>query len=56
MHWGTFQLTDEPLDQPPKDLHKAREAQGIGEDQFSLMAIGGTRRLAPRARAFTSLP
>ena len=56
MHWGTFQLTDEPLDQPPKDLQRAREAQGIGADQFSLMAIGETRRLAPRAQAFGSLP
>jgi N-acyl-phosphatidylethanolamine-hydrolysing phospholipase D len=49
MHWGTFVLTDEALDQPPKALQKAREAQGIGADEFSLMAIGETRRLVPRA-------
>ena len=48
MHWGTFALTDEPLDQPPKDLRSAREAQGVGADEFSLMAIGETQRIAPR--------
>jgi len=48
MHWGTFQLTDEPLDQPPKDLQKAREAQGLAPDAFSVMAIGQTLRLPPR--------
>ncbi|MGR4868358.1 MBL fold metallo-hydrolase [Variovorax sp. LARHSF232] len=49
MHWGTFALTDEPLDQPPKDLHQAREAQGVSAAEFALMAIGETQRLAPRA-------
>jgi N-acyl-phosphatidylethanolamine-hydrolysing phospholipase D len=48
VHWGTFNLTDEPLDQPPRDLAQARQAQGIGESEFSLMKIGETRRLPTR--------
>jgi N-acyl-phosphatidylethanolamine-hydrolysing phospholipase D len=42
MHWGTFQLTDEPLDQPPQDLAAARQAQGVGEQDFFVLPIGGS--------------
>ncbi len=49
IHWGTFQLTDEPLDQPPRDLAAARLARGVPDEAFSVMAIGETRRLARRA-------
>ncbi|MFZ4288341.1 MBL fold metallo-hydrolase [Variovorax sp. HJSM1_2] len=48
VHWGTFNLTDEPLDQPPNDLAKARAAQGVTDDQFFLLAIGETRFLKPQ--------
>ena len=48
MHWGTFQLTDEALDQPPLDLAAARTARGLPEDAFSTMAVGQTLRLARR--------
>ena len=49
VHWGTFALTDEPLDQPPKDLAAARTAANITEDDFFLMAIGETRRIDRRS-------
>ena len=50
VHWGTFELTDEPLDQPPKDLAAARTAQGVADDDFFLLAIGQTRKLPARGR------
>ena len=49
VHWGTFALTDESLDQPPKDLAAARQAQGVSDADFSLMAIGETRVLPARS-------
>jgi N-acyl-phosphatidylethanolamine-hydrolysing phospholipase D len=48
MHWGTFALTDEPLDQPPKDLIAARQEKGVSDADFSLMKIGETRQLRAR--------
>ena len=51
MHWGTFELTDEPLDEPPRALAAARRAQGVTEDEFFVVAIGQTVRLARRAAA-----
>jgi len=50
IHWGTFELTDEPLDEPPKQLAEARRAAGLTDDAFSVMALGETRRLARRVR------
>jgi N-acyl-phosphatidylethanolamine-hydrolysing phospholipase D len=49
VHWGTFALTDEPLDQPPKDLAAARLAANISGDDFFLMAIGQTRQIDRRS-------
>lgn len=52
VHWGTFDLTDESLDQPPKDLDAARAAKNLPQAAFDVMAIGQTvkvprRNLAP---------
>ena len=49
VHWGTFVLTDEALDEPPRALAAARAKRGVGEAAFSVMAIGETRRFEPRA-------
>ena len=44
MHWGTFaQLTDEPLDEPPRVLEAQRRAAGLSREQFDVMKIGETR-------------
>ncbi len=48
IHWGTFELTDESLDEPPRALARAAQAHGIGADAFTAMAIGETRRFARR--------
>lgn len=48
VHWGTFDLTDESLDQPPKDLAIAAHAQGLKNEDFTVMAIGETRVLSAR--------
>ena len=48
IHWGTFELSDESLDQPPKDLAAAREAKNLAPGDFSVISIGETRVLIPR--------
>lgn len=49
VHWGTFELTDEPLDTPPVALAAARRAQGVTDDAFFVLAVGQTRRLPRRS-------
>ena len=44
VHWGTFALTDEPLDQPPRDLTAALTARGLPLDRFRVLRHGETRR------------
>lgn len=51
VHWGTFALSDEPLDQPPKRLVSARDARALPESAFSLLAVGETRRFPARDHA-----
>lgn len=49
VHWGTFELTDEALDEPPKALAEVRTAQGVRDEEFFVVAIGETRIVPPRA-------
>jgi N-acyl-phosphatidylethanolamine-hydrolysing phospholipase D len=51
VHWGTFSLADEPLDQPLHDLQAARALKGVSADEFFLLPVGGTRQLPPRIAA-----
>ncbi len=45
MHWGVFELTQEPLDEPPLLLEKERAALNLPPQEFSTMKIGETRAL-----------
>lgn len=51
VHWGTFALSDEALDEPPRELARQRDAQALAEEEFFVLAIGETRRLLRRADA-----
>ena len=44
-HWGTIQLTDEPLFEPPGRFLKAAEAAGYTNDDVWVMKIGETRAI-----------
>ncbi|TGQ52471.1 hypothetical protein EN836_18715 [Mesorhizobium sp. M1C.F.Ca.ET.193.01.1.1] len=39
-HWGTFQLTDEPIEEPAQRLAEALETQGVPEARFRAMRPG----------------
>jgi N-acyl-phosphatidylethanolamine-hydrolysing phospholipase D len=45
MHWGTFVLPDEPVDEPPRRAHAAWAARGFPNDNLWIMAPGETRVL-----------
>ena len=48
MHWGTFQLTDEPLGEPPARIARWWREHGPGDaesDRLWTMSIGETRSL-----------
>jgi N-acyl-phosphatidylethanolamine-hydrolysing phospholipase D len=42
IHWGTFILTDEPLDEPPERLERAKKAKGLSEEEFVVLKHGET--------------
>ncbi len=44
MHFGTFDLTDEPVEEPPKRFHAASAKAGRGKDVDWVLAIGETRK------------
>ncbi len=48
VHWGTFQLADDPLDQPLHELAGVCSAKGVAAESFFLLPVGGTRRLQHR--------
>jgi L-ascorbate metabolism protein UlaG (beta-lactamase superfamily) len=45
IHWGTFQLTFESIDDPPRRLAAARLAQGVAPERFVTTEVGRTFRV-----------
>jgi L-ascorbate metabolism protein UlaG (beta-lactamase superfamily) len=42
MHWGTFKLTDEPLDEPPQRLRAEWARRELPEEALRIPAVGET--------------
>lgn len=47
IHWGTFSMADELLNQPPTDLANALKQAQLPEDAFRALAIGETLSISP---------
>ena len=47
MHWGTFKLTDEPMDEPPGFTRRVWAERGLPQEQLLIPAIGETTYLTP---------
>jgi L-ascorbate metabolism protein UlaG (beta-lactamase superfamily) len=42
MHWGTFKLADEPLDEPPRRLEEERRRLALDPARVRVLAVGET--------------
>lgn len=51
VHWGTFELTSEGIDQPRIELHRALERAHIPLDRFRTTEVGQTWMIPPSAGA-----
>ena len=40
MHWGTFKLTDEPLDEPPQRLDAEWSRRQWPREKLHVLAVG----------------
>jgi L-ascorbate metabolism protein UlaG (beta-lactamase superfamily) len=49
-HYGCFQLTDEGIDQPLRDLETARQRHGVSPARFRALETGETLRLRQAVR------
>lgn len=45
IHWGTFKLTDEPMDEPPRRARAAWRAAGLPDEELWILRHGETRAL-----------
>ncbi|HVV49339.1 MAG TPA: MBL fold metallo-hydrolase [Polyangia bacterium] len=50
MHWGTFKLTDEPLDEPPARFRRGAADRGLADGVAHVAAVGETITLPARGR------
>lgn len=56
IHWGSFAMANEPVDEPPKLLEDVLTQKGISNENFFVMQHGETRSLQfllRKSRLFT---
>jgi L-ascorbate metabolism protein UlaG (beta-lactamase superfamily) len=41
IHWGTYKLTDEALDEPPQRLEDWRSRQRVEPERVLVLPVGG---------------
>ena len=44
IHWGTFDLAEEPLDEPPARMLAKVRRRGIGSEHGWILKLGETRQ------------
>jgi N-acyl-phosphatidylethanolamine-hydrolysing phospholipase D len=44
-HWGTFKLTDEPMNEPPQRMHEVWRAAGLPAEDLRVMQHGESLRV-----------
>jgi hypothetical protein len=45
IHWGTFRLTDEPMDEPPRRTEGLWRQAALASDRLWIAKFGETRRI-----------
>jgi N-acyl-phosphatidylethanolamine-hydrolysing phospholipase D len=45
IHWGTFRLTDEPMEEPPRRTIACWRERGLDDDRLWIARFGETRRI-----------
>lgn len=50
VHWGTFRLSAEPIDAPPRTIAELRRARGMPRDRFAVTEVGRPFRVPPLGR------
>ncbi len=50
MHWGTFKLADEPLDEPPRRLEAERRRLALDPSRVRVLAVGESAEVARPGR------
>src|SRR5512143_274541 len=56
MHWGTFKLADEPLDEPPRRLEAERVRRSLPPERVRVLAIGETAEVRRPAMPVAPAP
>src|SRR6185369_15298182 len=56
MHFGTFQLTPEPIDAPLRALDEARRSMEVPDARFRTLEFGGSFRLPLKPAARSQQP